>query len=184
MRSTIFAATFLVTLLAGGCSTAPNGGMADATQGVDIPIYATTPTGPGQQIGMIHAMDGGNGLVLNAKLQGLTPGLHGFHVHENPSCAPSEQDGKMAPAMAAGGHYDPLHTGKHEGPIGAGHMGDLPPLVAGNDGVVDMSVTAPRLKLADIRNHALMIHAGGDNFADQPKPLGGGGARVACGVVK
>jgi len=29
-----------------------------------------------------------------------------------------------------------------------------------------------------------MIHAGGDNYADQPAPLGGGGARVACGVIK
>ena len=41
----------------------------------------------------------------------------------------------------------------------------------------------PRLKLADIHGKALMIHAGGDNYADEPKPLGGGGARIACGVV-
>lgn len=29
-----------------------------------------------------------------------------------------------------------------------------------------------------------MIHAGSDNHADHPQPLGGGGARVACGVIK
>ena len=28
-----------------------------------------------------------------------------------------------------------------------------------------------------------MIHSGGDNYSDEPK-LGGGGARVACGVIE
>jgi Cu-Zn family superoxide dismutase len=28
-----------------------------------------------------------------------------------------------------------------------------------------------------------MIHAGGDNHAEHPAPLGGGGPRIACGVV-
>jgi Cu-Zn family superoxide dismutase len=44
-------------------------------------------------------------------------------------------------------------------------------------------VLAPRLKLIDVRNRALMVHAGGDNHADHPAPLGGGGGRVACGVI-
>ena len=43
---------------------------------------------------------------------------------------------------------------------------------------------APRIKSLDaLKGHALMIHAGGDNYADQPAPLGGGGARLACGVL-
>ncbi|HPY41396.1 MAG TPA: superoxide dismutase [Cu-Zn] SodC2, partial [Thiolinea sp.] len=29
-----------------------------------------------------------------------------------------------------------------------------------------------------------MIHMGGDNHADHPAPLGGGGARMVCGVIK
>ena len=28
-----------------------------------------------------------------------------------------------------------------------------------------------------------MVHAGGDNNSDQPEKLGGGGARVACGLI-
>jgi Cu-Zn family superoxide dismutase len=28
-----------------------------------------------------------------------------------------------------------------------------------------------------------MVHAGGDNHDDHPMPLGGGGARFACGVI-
>jgi Cu-Zn family superoxide dismutase len=38
--------------------------------------------------------------------------------------------------------------------------------------------------LEAVRGHALVIHAGGDNFSDQPAPLGGGGARIACGAIK
>jgi Cu-Zn family superoxide dismutase len=38
--------------------------------------------------------------------------------------------------------------------------------------------------MSDVKGRSLMIHAGGDNYADQPAPLGGGGARVACGVIK
>jgi Cu-Zn family superoxide dismutase len=40
------------------------------------------------------------------------------------------------------------------------------------------------MKLSEVKGKALMIHAGGDNFADQPKPLGGGGERIACGVIQ
>lgn len=29
-----------------------------------------------------------------------------------------------------------------------------------------------------------MIHAGSDNYSDDPKPLGGGGDRIACGVIQ
>ena len=41
---------------------------------------------------------------------------------------------------------------------------------------------APRLKIADLRGRAVIIHAGGDNYDDKPQPLGGGGGRIACGV--
>lgn len=29
-----------------------------------------------------------------------------------------------------------------------------------------------------------MVHAGGDNHSDHPLPLGGGGERFACGMIK
>jgi Cu-Zn family superoxide dismutase len=93
------------------------------------------------------------------------------------------KDDQMAAAITAGGHLDPAKTGKHEGPMGHGHSGDLPALNVGADGKATQPVTAPHLKVADLHGHALMIHAGADNYSDQPKPLGGGGARVACGVV-
>ena len=51
-------------------------------------------------------------------------------------------------------------------------------------GNANQPVLAPRLKESDFAGRSLMIHAGGDNHADHPAPLGGGGARLVCGVVK
>lgn len=139
--------------------------------------------GVGNSIGTVTIAEGQAGLVFTPKLNGLTPGVHGFHVHEKPDCAPAMKDGKPVPALAAGGHYDPTGTGKHEGHEGQGHLGDLPALTVEADGTASAAVTAPRLKMADVKGRSLMIHAGRDNYSDQPAPLGGGGARIACGVV-
>ena len=109
---------------------------------------------------------------------------HGFHVHENPDCSAAVKGGKTVPGLAAGGHYDPAGTGRHEGPYGNGHLGDLPPLFTDRSGRTSLPVLAPRIKISDLKGRSLMIHAGGDNYADKPQPLGGGGARMACGVVK
>jgi Cu-Zn family superoxide dismutase len=140
--------------------------------------------GIGADVGTITITETPYGLVFTPALRGLPPGLHGFHVHENPSCEPKEKDGKMVAALAAGGHLDPAKTGKHDTPWGVGHLGDLPPLYVAADGTATQPVLGPRLKPADVAARSLMVHAGGDNHADHPAPLGGGGARVACGVVK
>jgi Cu-Zn family superoxide dismutase len=122
------------------------------------------------------------GLVFTPALSGLPAGVHGFHVHEKPSCAAADKDGKPVAALAAGGHLDPAGSGKHGTPWGDGHLGDLPALVVDGAGNATMPVLAPRLKLADLKGRSLMIHAGGDNHADHPAVLGGGGARLVCGV--
>jgi Cu-Zn family superoxide dismutase len=150
-----------------------------------ITIHLTSDTGVGESIGTVVATDTPYGLLLTPDLKGLAPGLHGFHVHENGSCQCSEKDGKMVPGLSAGGHYDPAKTGKHLGPYSAdGHLGDLPPLYVAADGSATLAVLAPRLKVKDLKGRAVMVHAGGDNFSDQPAALGGGGARVACGVIE
>ena len=134
-------------------------------------------------VGTVSVTTSPYGLVFTPELKGLAPGVHGFHVHMNPSCGMTEVDGKKVPGGAAGPHYDPLKSGKHGAPWGDGHLGDLPALYVAADGTATQAVLAPRLKLADLAGRSLMIHAGGDNHADHPMPLGGGGARVACGVV-
>lgn len=149
-----------------------------------VQMNLLTNQGVGNNIGTITVKDTQYGLLLVPNLTDLTPGLHGFHVHQNPDCAAMMKDNKSIAGMAAGGHYDPAGTGKHEGPYGQGHLGDLPALYVGADGKATLPVLAPRLKMVDLQGRSLMIHAGGDNYSDVPAPLGGGGARMACGVVK
>ena len=100
------------------------------------------------------------------------------------SCGSGEKDGQMVQGLAAGGHFDPGKTNSHLGPYANGHLGDLPALYVDSSGTAVHPVLAPRIYLYELKGHALMIHQGGDNYADIPKPLGGGGARVACGVVE
>lgn len=164
-------------------------GSASADE-VTVNMHLIDRSGIGQQIGTVRAADSQNGLVLHLDLAAeLSPGPHGFHVHENGSCEPGTSDGDpKVPGVAAGGHYDPGNTGKHMGPSGTGHLGDLPVIYIDADEEegarpVKRPMVAPRLNVADIRGRALIIHENGDNYRDEPEPLGGGGPRVACGVV-
>ena len=149
-----------------------------------VTIHLVTADGIGKEIGSINLNDTKYGLLLNPSLRDLPPGLHGFHVHEHANCAPAQKDGKMTAAHSAGAHLDPAKAAKHMGPYLNGHLGDLPVLYVDASGKGEVPVLAPRLKAADLAGHALMIHAGGDNYRDEPEPLGGGGARIACGEVK
>lgn len=148
-----------------------------------VELFEVDKQGIGKSVGTVAVHQSAFGLVFTPELKALTPGLHGFHIHENPSCDAAEKDGEMVPALAAGGHYDPYNTGKHDTPWGSGHAGDLPPLYVAEDGTATQPVLAPRLTVADLQGRSLMVHAGGDNHSDHPQPLGGGGARVACGVA-
>ncbi len=160
-------------------------GTAAQAQETSVKMFEALPTGQGKELGTVTISQTPEGLKFTPALSGIQAGDHGFHVHQNGSCAPGEKDGKTEPAHAAGGHYDPGETKHHHGPEGEGHLGDLPLLKADADGKIETPVVSPRLKsLDEIKGRALMVHVGGDNYADEPKPLGGGGARLACGVIE
>lgn len=168
-------------LLIPACLAAAAAGGAELT----VRMNLVDANGVGAAAGTVRIVETAHGLVFHPALKGLPPGLHGFHVHENPACGPGQQGGNPVPALAAGGHYDPAGTKRHGEPWGDGHLGDLPALFVAANGDAENPVLAPRLKqLADVRKRALMIHAGGDNHADHPAPLGGGGARLVCGVIE
>lgn len=159
-------------------------GAAAATE-LRAEMRLATPSGPGEAVGTVTIVDSAQGAVVKTDLKGLPPGPHGFHVHENGSCQPATANGQTVTAGAAGGHLDPQHAGKHAGPQDKGHLGDLPVLQVADNGAATETLTAPRIKeVSALRGKALMIHAGGDNYSDQPAPLGGGGARIACGVLQ
>jgi Cu-Zn family superoxide dismutase len=158
-----------------GCATA-----ADLV----VPMNSVNEQGVLKPIGNITVSESSYGLIFTPSLEGLSAGVHGFHVHETPSCEPKEKEGKPVAALSAGGHFDPKSSKHHGAPWADGHAGDLPGLVVSQDGKAVYAVLAPRLKLSDVKSRALIIHAGGDNYSDNPAPLGGGGARIACGLVK
>lgn len=137
-------------------------------------------------VGTIKFKDTVNGLLVMPDLTSISPGLHGFHIHMNPSCDPASKLGQESSVLGlgAGGHYDPAETGAHSGLyVKSGHRGDLPVLYADNKGNANLVTLAPRLTTKDLYNRSVIIHSGGDNYSDLPKSLGGGGAREYCGVI-
>ena len=145
-------------------------------------MHNITENGVRDQLGVVELRDSADGLQIRTSLSKLPPGSRGFHVHENPSCSPGMQDGKPVAGLGAGGHYDPGRTGKHLGPHGAGHLGDLPALMVDANGQARTNITVKRLSVDALRGRSLMIHAGGDSY-NEPPALGGGGARIACAVI-
>lgn len=143
----------------------------------DVKFFTVAKGDHDKYIGSVQLTDTQYGLLIQPHLNKLTPGIHGFHVHVKPSCADN--------GMAAGGHLDPSHSDKHLGPYNPnGHLGDLPALTVTDNGEANLSTLAPRLTVKQVEGHSIMIHAGGDNYSDNPAKLGGGGARFACAVVK
>ena len=157
---------------------------AQAQESHEVEMNLVTSDGVEGSIGTITLEDTDHGLLLTPELNELSAGVYGFHLHENGSCEPGENDdGDVVGGGAAGGHYDPEDTGTHQGPYGDGHLGDLPVLIVNESSEARLPVLAPRLSLDDVQGRSLMIHEGGDTYSDEPE-LGGGGGRMACGVVE
>jgi Cu-Zn family superoxide dismutase len=152
---------------------------------ITVKMFKATQSGNGDAIGMVTISDTDKGASFKLALHGLPPGTHGFHVHENGNCGPTlYSGGLLIPAGAAGGHLDPDHTGKHLGPNGEGHLGDLPVMEVEANGSTDQTLIAPRIKdTGDLKGRSLVINVGGDNYKDTPLLDGGGGGRIACGVI-
>ncbi|MBQ8869826.1 MAG: superoxide dismutase family protein [Alphaproteobacteria bacterium] len=155
---------------------------ANHQQRIKSDIYLTEANN--RKIGTVWFKDTFNGLLVEVSLTNLPQGKHGFHVHEYPDCAAvTNKNGQIEFAHKAGGHYDPYKTGKHLGPNGGGHLGDLPYLMVDSDGSVKRKFYIKNVKVKDFKNRSIMIHSGGDNYKDNPLPLGGGGKRIACGII-
>jgi len=145
-------------------------------------VYLTDNQKP---VGRIVFKDTPSGLYVKLNFKNLPKGEHGFHIHENPNCeATTDDKGNVQPALKAGGHYDPEKTGKHLGPNGKGHKGDLPVLNVGESGKVKTEFYMPYLSVKEIRERSVIIHRDGDNYQDEPQVLGGGGKRIACGIIR
>src|SRR3954451_11578720 len=159
-------ALLIAGLLAEGATPAaalPGGGVPLAHGGrhrVQVPVASISAEGSGKPIGSLTFKDTSKGLQIAVELSDLPPGEHGFHMHEQPSCAAGEKEGKKAAGLAAGGHFDPDGTKVHKGPGGGGHKGDLPKLTADTHGKVNTRLVITGMTVADTRGHAFVVHAG------------------------
>ncbi len=136
-----------------------------------------------KKVGEVVAINTNYGVALFPNMSGLGEGgMHGFHIHVNADCGATDK----GLGMKAGGHWDPNDTKKHSFTWDdSGHKGDLPALYVDKNGVANYPVLAPKIKNIDeLKGHSIMVHVGGDNHSDNPAKLGGGGARMICGVIK
>ncbi len=120
-----------------------------------------------------------NGIKVVADVRGLTPGKHGFHIHQYGDC--TAPDG-----TSAGGHFAPDGSphGAPSDPADQRHVGDLGNLNADEEGVAHLEWTDPVISFSgghNIIGRAVVVHAGEDDLESQP--TGDAGARVACGVI-
>ena len=138
-------------------------------------------SGPdGDAMGEVVFTQGPNGVLISAEVSGLAPGPHGFHIHGVGACTPD--------FSAAGGHFDPNEEGHGFMHEESWHLGDLPNIHAGDDGIARTDYFADRVSLApdadgslfDTDGSAIIIHAKPDSYGAEP----GAGDRVACGVIE
>lgn len=172
------AVTMGAALLAAGCGQEPAGGATSQAGKATIRYRCDLqPTQGNTAKGWVMFESMGDHVHVTAEVSGLTPGKHGFHIHEKGDC--SSPDGK-----SAGGHFNP--EGKpHGGPDASErHHGDLGNLEAGADGLARYERMDFTIRLEgpnSILGRAIIVHAGEDDLTSQP--TGAAGARVACGVI-
>jgi len=136
------------------------------------------PTKGNKVSGTITFTQKGDKVLVAANVSGLTPGLHGFHVHEKGDCS-------AADAMSAGGHFNPAGR-PHGSPDSAEHHGgDLGNLTADKSGNATLSIEVSGITLDQSANSivgkGVVVHANPDDLRSQP--AGNSGPRVACGVI-
>lgn len=118
-----------------------------------------------------------DGVRIVADLEGLTPGDHGFHIHEFGDC--SAPDGS-----SAGGHFNPTKKPHGAPESEERHVGDLGNITADEDGKAHYDRIDKVIELNgenSIVGHAMIVHSKADDFS---QPTGNAGTRVACGVIE
>jgi Cu-Zn family superoxide dismutase len=148
-----------------------------------IKASATILDADGAEIGKASLIQAPTGVLMHLKVSSLNPGKHGLHLHGHGEC-----DAKTGYKSAKG------HVGKSDGGHGllnpdGPEPGDLPNIFVGADGTGEMeafstmvSLTGGDNNLLDEDGSTFIIHENADDHVSQP--IGGAGARVACGVIE
>jgi len=151
--------------------------MAQTDSDITRAVAVLSPTEGNGVSGIVTFTRVDGGVRIVAHVEGLTPGKHGFHIHEYGDC--SSPDG-----TSAGGHFNPGGN-RHGAPDDNNHhMGDIGNIVADSGGVAHLEWIDPHMTMDgpnSIIGRGVIVHANEDDLKTQP--TGNAGARVACGVI-
>ena len=169
LKGTFIAAALTGALLGAGCkSTDLHGRHA---------VAVLSPATGSNVKGVVHFREMPQGIHVTGTFSGLTPGEHGFHIHEKGDCSAPD-------AMSAGGHFNPTNM-KHGAPGDAErHAGDFGNLMADASGNAKFDLTDSRITFdgpSSIIARGVIVHGKADDLKGQP--AGNAGPRVACGNI-
>ena len=135
----------------------------------------------GNAVGTVQFNEADGVVHVTIDVDGLTPGFHAIHIHQNADCSTSD-------FMSAGPHYNPTH--KEHGvynPNGS-HVGDFPNLLADNSGHAHLELNSKLFTLGEGETSvfkeggtAVIVHFGVDDMISDPS--GNAGGRYACGEI-
>jgi Cu-Zn family superoxide dismutase len=133
------------------------------------------PTKGSKVQGRVTFTEAGSTTHVHAEISGLTPGDHGFHIHE---FGVWSEDG-----MASGSHYNP--TMEKHGSLDSPrrHVGDLGNIRANDNGRAALDLDDVSLTFhgpTSIIGRGLVVHERADDFS---QPVGNAGGRLAVGVI-
>ncbi|HCT85314.1 MAG TPA: superoxide dismutase family protein [Candidatus Margulisbacteria bacterium] len=134
------------------------------------------PANKSKVTGLLSFRQTDNGVRISGTITGLTPGVHGIHIHEYGTC--------NADASAAGGHFNP-NKSQHGSPTSKSrHAGDLGNITANQKGVASVNIIGKHISLGGNNNvigRAIVIHERADDYITQPS--GNSGKPIGCGTI-
>lgn len=171
--------------------TDPRGGPAAADATGRNSAMAHLVRANGEVAGHAELRETAEGVEVSIEVRGLSPGLHGFHIHTTGVCAPGPDaaTGQTVAFGAAGGHFDPGHSQRHGqpgSPPNMAHAGELPNLSVGADGRGTLRYVNRHVSLSNpatsVVGRSLVVHERPDDYTSNP--AGNSGPRELCGVIE